>query len=182
MREEVLVLDHNVLDESFGESVYNSWKVISGVDLFTIVGYNLAVYKKIFFCPDVDLEAELKTVKKAKRKISIKYGKNIIYYIDDIELLNKLKGEEIEVGSYIIFYGDSNALDLIQNKSCAEIFASKELVESLMQSFDCFIEVHDNEWQSMYYYRDKSKWDNFLAYLKENANVKIVDDWSELPK
>ena len=43
MREEVLVLDHNVLDESFGESVYNSWKVISGVDLFTIVGYNLAV-------------------------------------------------------------------------------------------------------------------------------------------
>ena len=107
MREEVLVLDHNVLDESFGESVYNSWKVISGVDLFTIVGYNLAVYKKIFFCPDVDLEAELKTVKKAKRKISIKYGKNIIYYIDDIELLNKLKGEEIPLLARITAVADT---------------------------------------------------------------------------
>ena len=81
MREEVLVLDHNVLDESFGESVYNSWKVISGVDLFTIVGYNLAVYKKIFFCPDVDLEAELKTVKKAKRKISKIYISYMTVYL-----------------------------------------------------------------------------------------------------
>ena len=182
MRDEVLVLTHDVFDERFDKAVSSLWNVTSGVDILTTANYILTHHGRFYFCPNVNLEIKLKSIETIRKKISIKYGKNEIYYIENIEKLKKLNHDEIAVGSCFMFWGDKKAIDLMLDKSYIEIFESPELLKILMQFSDFFIEIHDNEWQSMCYYRHKSDWDNYLSYLKKKANIKIVDGWSYLPK
>ena len=182
MREKILVLDSNVLSEKFDKAISDCWRVVSGVDLFTILKYNLICYNKIFFCPNVDLETPFKSVKTSSKKISIKYGKNIMYRVNSIEILNTLKDKDIAIGSYIIFDGNNDVIDLMLKKSYIDIFNSQDLVKQLMQSAKFFVEVHDNEWQSMCFYQDKNKWYDFLSFLRNKTKVEMVDDWASLPK
>ena len=103
-------------------------------------------------------------------------------YKSIIDKILTLKDKDIAIGSYIIFDGNNDVIDLMLKKSYIDIFNSQDLVKQLMQSAKFFVEVHDNEWQSMCFYQDKNKWYDFLSFLRNKTKVEMVDDWASLPK
>ncbi len=180
MRQEILILEKDVLNENL-KPVSAQWKVMSGVDIFSAVNYNFSRFKKVYFCPDVNLEQPFKSVNKSKNNMPVKYGKNIIYSIDDKEKADSLQNRDLETGSYIIFNGNDELLDLLMSQSFMSIFNDCELVRKLMRLSDFFFELHDNEWQCMCYYRDNQEFANFISFLNEKTKIKFVSSWDDLP-